>query len=829
MKRTTLGSAAALAALALFALVSPGAPLAQPEWRQPPPAFVEILRAPNLPIAQPSPSGGQLALLTSRQYPPIADLARPMLRLAGLRIDPRTNGRARQHYWAAATLQDVTTGRELPIRLPADARVLEFHWSPDGGRFALLLEGPDHVQLWIGESASGRVRRVPGLAVNPTLYYHLTWMPDRRSLLVKRVPPRRGPAPEKPLAPSGPRVIESEGGGASSTYEARDLLTGPDDEALFEHYALSQLALVDLRSGKVRAVGEPGIFAGVEVSPDGTRIRVTRLEGPWPYTHAWYRFARAFEVWDAAGALLHVFAQCPLADEVPIHGVEEGPRSLGWRADAPATLVWLEALDGGDPGRKATHRDRVLMQAAPFDAPPREIYRAPHRVVDLAWGERGGLLLVEEYERERRWRWVTAVDPDAPEPSPRPLFDLSANDHYGDPGQPSQRMLPSGRSAVVQDGDAIFLTGSGSTPEGDRPFLDRFSLADLSSERLFRCDPDVHEYFVGWVEPGKSFLTRRQSVTEVPNYFVRTPSRRLDEATPGEARWTTDARAITGFQDPTPQLRGITKRIVTYTRADGTPLSFTLCLPPGYREGTRLPTVLDAYPLEYSDPETAGQVTGSDRTFTRFWGPTSLFFLLDGYAVLAGATMPVIGDPDTAYDTFIEQLVASAEAAIAKAAELGVTDPERVGVMGHSHGGLMTATLLAHSDLFRAGIARSGAYNHTMRPFGFQSERRTLWDAMDTYIRLSPVMSADEIDEPLLLIHGEQDQNPGTVPLQSEKLFEALRGTGGTARLVMLPYEQHGYEARESVEHVVAEQLEWFGRYVKDAPPRGAVRVSAGS
>jgi dipeptidyl aminopeptidase/acylaminoacyl peptidase len=277
---------------------------------------------------------------------------------------------------------------------------------------------------------------------------------------------------------------------------------------------------------------------------------------------------------------------------------------------------------------------------------------------------------------------------------------------------------------------------------------------------------------------------------------------------------------ITNFTDPAPQLTSIQKRIVKFERADGTPLSFTLYLPPGYQVGTRLPTVIDAYPLEYSDQGTAGQVTGSDRRYTRLSGGSSLFFLLDGYAVLQNVTMPVIGDPDTMYNTFVEQLVSSAEAAVQKAVEMGVADPERIGVMGHSHGGLMTATLLAHSDLFRAGIARSGAYNHTMRPFGFQSERRTLWQARDNYVKLSPVMHADKLNEPILIIHGEADQNPGTVPIQSEKLFESVRGTGGTSRLVMLPHEQHGYSSREAVEHVLAEQLSWFDRYVKNAAPR---------
>ncbi|MFC1853850.1 alpha/beta hydrolase family protein [candidate division CSSED10-310 bacterium] len=372
---------------------------------------------------------------------------------------------------------------------------------------------------------------------------------------------------------------------------------------------------------------------------------------------------------------------------------------------------------------------------------------------------------------------------------------------------------------MTQLEDFIFMTGKGATPKGPRPFLDRFSVKTLHKERLFRSDPAGYEKFIDWVDiEAGTFLTRKESPRDVPNYLKRTLLEKLKGSVEaGEAHWRSKIEPLTHFEDPVPQLREITQRIVTYKRADGTPLSFKLYLPPGYREGEKRPTVLWAYPLEYSDSETAGQVTKSDQRFLRFWGATYLHYLLDGYVVLGGVGMPVIGDPDTAYDTFIEQLVSCAEAAINKAVDLGVTDRDRIGIIGHSHGGLMVATLLAHSDLFRAGIARSGAYNHTLRPFGFQHERRTLYQARDTYTRLSPLFHADKINEPLMLIHGAADPNPGTVPLQSRKLFEAVRGTGGTVRLLMLPHEGHGYRSREGIEQTLADQLTWFERYVKNA------------
>ncbi|PWT80768.1 MAG: hypothetical protein C5B44_04860, partial [Acidobacteria bacterium] len=379
-----------------------------------------------------------------------------------------------------------------------------------------------------------------------------------------------------------------------------------------------------------------------------------------------------------------------------------------------------------------------------------------------------------------------------------------------------------GQRALLQNGDSIYLNGTGASPEGDRPFLDRFSLQTLKSERLFRSDANSYESVVGLLsEDGKQFVTRRESPTDPPNYFVRgSADAAAAGASMGDGAATSASRPLTQYPDPTPQLKGIKKQLVTYKRADGVQCSFTLYLPPNYKEGTRLPTVVWAYPLEFNDASTAGQVTGSTQRFTQILGPSHLFFLLEGYAVLDNATMPVVGDPETVNNTYVEQIVISAKAAIDKAVEMGVTDRDRVGVGGHSYGAFMTANLLAHSDLFRAGIARSGAYNRTLTPFGFQNERRTLWEAPDLYIKVSPFMNANKIKAPILMIHGEADDNTGTFPIQSERMYQALRGNGATVRLVMLPLEAHGYSGRESIEHVLYEMISWFDKYVKNAPPR---------
>jgi dipeptidyl aminopeptidase/acylaminoacyl peptidase len=426
--------------------------------------------------------------------------------------------------------------------------------------------------------------------------------------------------------------------------------------------------------------------------------------------------------------------------------------------------------------------------------------------------------MLTERERIRRWLYTWLLDVDAG--SSRPWFDLNEDDRYNSPGWPVRRPLPNGEWVLRQKGDAVYFSGSGATDEGDRPFLDLRHMETGEVQRLFRSDPERYEVFVAFAGADDRFVMRSESAVEVPNYFLATLGGTI-EAPAGEATRALAREPITRFEDPTPELRQIEKRLVRYERADGVPLSFELNLPPGYEEGTRLPTVLYAYPLEYSDPSTAGQVRGSSQRFSRFYGASHLFFLLQGYAVLDNATMPMIGDPETTYDTFVPQLVADAEAAVAKAVAIGVADPERIGIIGHSHGGLMVANLLAHTDLFRAGIARSGSHNKTMQPFGFQSERRSLFEARDAYIELSPTFFADRVDEPVLVIHGKADSNPGTLTIQSEVFFEAVRGSGGTARLVLLPFEDHGYRAEESVEHVLWEQIRWFDQYVKNAEPRG--------
>jgi len=782
-------------------LLACASPAADQAYRKPSREILAVLEAPETPAIFVSPSRRDALLAERLRYPPIAELAQPMLALAGVRINPRTNGPHRPVTYTSFTLLRLADGTKLPVAVPGD-RLSAPEWSPDGARFAFLMTRAEGIELWIGETATARVRRVNGLSVNAALGPILVWLSDSRTLLVAAVPLDRGRPPARPDASPGPVIQESLGGaGPLRTYQ--DLLEDAHEEALFDYYATRRLVLVDAVSGRAQPIGKPGLLVSASPSPDGQYLLVTRLLRPYSYLHPHERFPRSIELWSRAGVPVRELARLPLADKIPIEGVPVGPRLHRWHPVEAATLFWVEALDGGDPRAKVSQRDRILELAAPFSGEPREFARLDHRFDGLDWLDTGAAALLSDFDRSKRWRRTFLVSRQGG--AGRLLFSRNAQDRYNDPGAPVQGVLATGHRAVRTAGGKLLLAGPGASPEGDRPFLDRFDPASGAKERLFRCDAASYEEVIAVLdEEGRRILTRRETPDRPPNYLVRDSS-------------SGSAIALTDLADPAPQLRGITKRLVTYKRADGVPLSFMLYLPPGYAEGRRLPAVLWAYPREHTSADTAGQVAGSPNRYTLFTGASHLFFLLAGYAILDGASMPVIGDPDTVNNTFVEQIVAGARAAIEEADRLGVVDARRVGVGGHSYGAFMTANLLAHSDLFRAGIARSGAYNRTLTPFGFQAERRTFWEAPETYLRMSPFLVAHKINEPLLLIHGAADNNEGTFPMQSERMYQAVRGNGGVVRLVMLPHESHAYVARESVEHAIAEMIDWFDRHVKPA------------
>jgi dipeptidyl aminopeptidase/acylaminoacyl peptidase len=823
-------SATGLVAPATMAAPAPAA-TAPSGYNQPPQNILDVMRAPSPPVPRVNPTRDAMLLVAWQDYPSVARVATPYLKLAGARVEPRNHSKhdTPGGYGIAPCVRSfelvrLPGGARTPVALPAGACPEEPVWAADGKHFAFANTTADAVELWIGDTATGALKRVPGVKLNPMFDGALQWMPDSKRLLVKAVPADLGPPPAAPEGLIGPSIQQTDGSsGQSSTYETRDTLSNTHDEDLFDHYAKTQIELVEAASGKPTPLGKPANVLSADPSPDGQHLLVQTIHKPYSYVTTYERFPHDVEVWNIArpGRLgVQRIASLPLADRVPIHGEPKGPRDFDWRASEPATLVWAEALDEGDWQVQVPHRDKVMMLKAPFNTAPTELLRTQQRFSGFEWGERPNTALLHEYDHNRHWQRTFVVDVDAKPVQPQLVWDLSSDEQYANPGRPVYRVQPDGTWRIRQDGDAIYLAGNGASPDGDRPFLDRFDLKAKKAERLFRSSKDAYERFLAF--PGSDtpqILTWHQSVMDPPNAYLRTLGA-AHAAAEGEPVFDSNAVAVTHIPDPTPQVRAIKKRLVKYKRADGLELSFTLYTPPGYTEGTRVPTILYAYPLDYADASKAGQVTGSQATFTQLRNYRLL--LLAGYAIIDRASFPVVGDPKRAYDTYMEQLVADAKAAVDEAVRLGVADPERIGVTGHSHGALMTVNLLAHSDLFRAGVATSGSYNKTLTPFGFQSERRSVWEAQDVYLKVSPFFYADKLKTPLLIMHGADDANPGTTPLQAQKLYEAVRGNGGTARLVMLPHEPHWYSAWESNEQLLYEMVTWFDKYVKNAAPRAA-------
>jgi dipeptidyl aminopeptidase/acylaminoacyl peptidase len=792
----------ACALVAVTAGVRAQSPSTTTGYLLPPKVIVDILDAPPTPTVLVSPNRQMLALLERKSMPGIADLAEPIHRIAGARINPRTNGRQQRTGAATGiTIKTIADGTDRKIVLPASANVGDLAFSPDGRHLSFTNTKATAIELWVADTATGQSRLLSGAdRLNATAGEPCDWLEDNATLVCMTVPNSRGPAPAEPKTPAGPNVQENLGK-ASPAPTLEDMLKTRYDEDLFEYYFTSQVTAYDVASARRTAIGKPAIVESVAPSPNGEYLLVSKIKRPFSHLYSMSGFPKDVEIWSRNGEVAKKIADVPTSEGIPINGVLTGPRQYRWRPDQPATLTWVEALDEGNPKNAAPYRDRLVTLSAPFTGQPAEFAKTEWRFASLSFTDKGIVLLAEGDRVSRRQRtWL--IDDLA---APRTVWDRKADDAYANPGTPVTRR-PGG--AIIQNGDVIYLSGAGSTPQGDRPFLDRLNITTLATARIFRADDKTYETVVAPLDDaGRTVLTRYETPTEPPNYYVRD----LAAGT---------KRAITAFKDPAPQLRGVQRQFVTYVRKDGVALNGTLYLPPDYKAGTRLPVVMWAYPREFGDADSAGQVTGSPYRFTTYTGASHLFLLTQGYAIFDDPKMPIIGAGETANDTYVDQLTQDAEAAVNKVVEMGIADRDRIAVGGHSYGAFMTANLLAHTDLFRAGVARSGAYNRTLTPFGFQSESRTFWEIPDIYGRMSPFFYANTINEPILLIHGEADDNSGTFPIQSERLWMALKGFGATVRYVTLPYEAHGYAARESILHTLAETINWLDKYVKNAPPR---------
>ncbi len=776
-------------------------------YQKPPQSIIDLVEAPATPSVRISPGGQWMLLLESPGFlPSIKEVAQPELRLAGLRINPANNGQSRSSSYQGIALKSITENQEYRFSgLPAEPRFADFTWSPEEDYIAFTHTTDAGVELWVAELKTRSAKKLSNMYLNDTYGNSFVWAPNGKSILAKFINENRGKAPTALQTPSCPIVQESSGKAAPSrTYQ--DLLKNPYQELLFDYYFTATLKQVSL-NGEVTNWGEPAIYRSFEYSPNGDYLLTETIKKPYSYLVPAYLFPFTTALYSQDGKLVKALHLAPLAENLPsgFDAVPTGPREFGWRSDKPATLYWVEAMDGGDPSVKVPLRDMVYTLPSPFNAAPLKLADCYLRFRTINWGDDNLAIITERWWKTRAERRVY-IKPDN-ERFRVNLFDFYYEDAYAQPGTFVTRKNKFNREVLLTQGQNIFTISEGASPQGNRPFLLQFNIKTKLTDTLFRSKAPYYERPV-FFSNDNFIITSRESVDSVPNFYYVT----LSGSQPHQP--------LTSFTDPYPELRGIEKQLLNYKRSDGLNLSGTLYLPKGYRPADGLlPVLMWAYPREFKTSAAASQVKGSPYQFTRIsWG-SPIYWVTRGYAILDNADMPIVGESNKfPNDTFVEQIRSNAEAAINNLVKMGVADRGRIAVGGHSYGAFMTANLLAHTDLFAAGIARSGAYNRSLTPFGFQAEERSYWESPDVYFKMSPFSYANKIKEPLLLIHGESDNNSGTFPIQSERFFNALKGHGATTRLVFLPAEAHGYRAKESVLHMLWEMDQWLEKYVKQKP-----------
>ena len=776
-------------------------------YQNPPDDIAALINAAPTPGASLSPSGAWMLLLEKPNMPSIEEVAQPELRLAGIRINPRTNGSSRPFYYNGFKIKSLQSFTEKAVKgLPDHLKIENVSWSPRRDKIAFTNTIATGLELWLIDLATTTAKKMTTAIVNDAISgLPYRWFSDGKMILYKAIVDNREQAPVANPVPFGPVIQENKERMAPvRTYQ--DLLKNKHDEALFSYYTTSQLKTVDLQTGAQANFGTPAIISNLQTSPDGNYVLVTTIQSPFSYVVPYARFATQISIVDRRGQQVKKIADIPSSEDIPkgFGAVRKGPRSFSWRADQPATLIWVEARDEGDPKNEAAIRDQMYVLEAPFTKDKKPLIQFQLRYGGIDWG-RGDLAICYEWWWPNRQLVTSRWQPDHPEKGKEILSDRSWEDSYNDPGEFVTKRNANGRSILLENDGRLYLRGQGASAEGNRPFVDTFDLKNKKTIRLWRSEAPYYERAVSLKQIlNNKILTARESNDEPLNYFFRNLE-------------TGKLTQITHFENPYKILQSVKKELIKYKRADGVDLTATLYTPPGYdssKDG-KLPVLMWAYPREYKSAAAAGQVKDSPYEFIRIGWFSPIFWVTQGYAVLDDFSMPIVGEgEEEPNETFIEQLVMDAEAAVKAIVERGVADPKRLAVGGHSYGAFMTANLLAHSDMFAAGIARSGAYNRTLTPYGFQSEERTFWEAPETYFKMSPFMHADNIKTPLLLIHGDADNNSGTYPMQSERFYAALKGQGAPVRLVMLPHESHSYRAKESVMHMLWEMDCWLKRHV---------------
>lgn len=778
-------------------------------YQIPPKEILELVNAPLAPSVWIDSKGENVVLFYRDAYKSIAELSEPELRLGGLRINPKTNIGSRTRYYNDIKVKKATEKNPRQIvGIPEDGRLSNFSFSPNQKMVAFLNTSENGVQLWLVDIEKASAKKLSTLKLNANMGNPINWFKDSKALLVNVIPQdRKELINTSEAVPEGPIVTVSDGEKAQNrTYQ--DLLSSPNDEYNFEQLALSEVKKISL-DGTTSNFLPTAMYDDLKFSPDGSYVMANSLKRPFSYIVPYYRFPFETNIYTNEGKLIQKVNDVPLNEVEPkgFMATRLGKRKMQWRADKAASLYWAEALDKGDPEVEVDYRDAVYEVDAPFNGKERLLLKTKNRYSGITWGDEN-LAIATDYWWNNRNTKSYIFNPSNSSKNPKIIFDRSYQDKYSDPGDfVTTRNDYDERVLDIENGTA-FLMGDGFSDKGQFPFIDEFNLKTQKTKRIYQSDyTDKLENLNSAIDMKKGkILVRIESQNEYPNYYFRNIKKK------------NDLRPVTSFDNPFKSIQNVQKEIITYKRDDGLELEGTLYLPIGYntKNKEKMPMILWAYPREFKDKKSAAQNTANPNKFVYPYYGSPIYWVTQGYVVLDDAAFPIVGEGDEQpNDTFMKQLVGNAKAAIDAVDNMGYIDRNKVAVGGHSYGAFMVANLLSHSDLFAAGIARSGAYNRTLTPFGFQSEERSYWDSPETYYTMSPFMHAEKMKTPLLLIHGEADNNSGTYPMQSERYFNALKGLGSTARLVLLPKESHGYSAKESVLHVLWEQDQWLDKYVK--------------
>lgn len=799
MKRSLLAIALILSNWSVFAQENIN-------YQKPPQEIMELFdyeRAPSVLMD----SDKKIMLLSYRNtYKTLDDLNQEELRLGGIRINPDHNISSTITYINNLKIRKVSESVEKQVTgLPQNPRIANLTWSPDESKIAFTHTGEKGLELYILDIATNSAKKISTNPLNANLGNPIIWFSDNQNILVNTVVPGRNLIDSKKDLPSGPIVSVSDGSiSQNRTYQ--DLLKNKTDEYNFEQIVSSEIFKVNI-NGSVSKFKEANLYRGITFSPDGKNILISTLQKPFSYLVPMNRFPSESSVYDVNGNLIKQVNQLELAEIMPkgFMATRKGKRSMFWRDDAPATLVYVEALDNGDPAEKVSHRDAIYTWDAPFNGEPKLLAKTEQRFAGIEWGNSTTAIVYDNWYDTRNLR-TFLLNPSKPEAGLKLISDRNYQDIYSDPGEFETRKNQYGKHVLAIDNNATYLIGEGFTPKGQFPFIDKLDLNSLKTTRMYQSSyTHKKEDIITMVDVKKGMaLVRIESATDYPNYYFRNINKKEG------------LTQLTHFKNPFESIKGIHKEVVKYQRKDGVELSGTLYLPAGYNKKDKLPLLIWAYPAEYKDKNSAGQSAHNPNEFTFPYYGSFVYWVTRGYAVLDDAAFPIIGEGETEpNDNFVEQLVWNAEAAIDAIDKMGYIDRKRVGVGGHSYGAFMTANLLTYSDLFAVGIARSGAYNRSLTPFGFQSEQRNFWEAQDVYTKMSPFMNAEKMKTPMLLTHGEADNNPGTFTLQTERYFQALKGLGAPVRMVILPKESHSYVAKENLMHLLWEQDQFLEKYLK--------------